>query len=790
MKDFFRRFIPFCKKHWPFFIIVATVLVFFWRIFVGLIPFPGDFIVGIYYPWLDYKWGFETGVPVKNPILADVPSFIYPMQTYAIDLMKQGQWPLWNPFILGGAPLLANFQSAPFSLPALLYFIFETADAWTVQIMAQHLLAALFTYVLLRHWKASKVASIFGSIVFAFSGFNMIWSGWNGHALGAAYIPLLLFFEDKLLRGTSRFSGLGLAITFCLQIFSGYPQTIIYTAIACFLLWLVSFQKNLNYIYKTTKLGFYFLLGLGLSAIQLLPSIELLGLSQWTAEPHPFNWAFLPFVKIITLIAPDFFGNHATGNYWGPQDYTSNTGFSGVVAVLFVILALYNWRRHKRHMSFSLILLFITLILVFPTPISIFAWKHDILGMRSSSAHRGLVLLNLSISLLCAFGVDIFLKVKKSLRIILSSLLIAFFLAVYFLISFYLYKSQNNHIYIVGIRNLVFPGVILITTSAVLFVSKKIKYDNLGIGIVFILMVFEIFRFGWKYTSFSPKEFLYPETPVIEFLRNQNPPFRVSLGDSIPVNLHMPYGLETLGGYETMRPEKASRFIAALNNNSKNASPAGRYGIIDNDTSPLLSLANTRYYMALKKDEKGRPSPKGDKPARFLSERFKQVFEDKSVVIYEAVDALPRAYMVYEWQIAHDLDALDILLSQNFKMDKEVVLEKYPSVQIDKDTSNEVKIIKYEAQKNTVLINTNSPGILVVSNTNFPGWHAKLDGKRVGILNANYVFQGVEIPKGSHILTLTYFPEWFRFAIYISVVSGFVILIILMRFAILVWNEK
>jgi len=177
------------KKFWPYFSIAFVVILFFWKFFVkGLIPFPGDFVVGVYYPWLDYKWGYDVGVPVKNPIMADVPSFIYPMQTYAVETLKKGQLPLWNPLILGGVPLLANFQSAPFSPTNFIYFIFDKVTAWGIQVILQHFLAALFAYFLLRHWKVSKLGSVFGGIVYAFSGYNLIWSQWNGHALTASFI--------------------------------------------------------------------------------------------------------------------------------------------------------------------------------------------------------------------------------------------------------------------------------------------------------------------------------------------------------------------------------------------------------------------------------------------------------------------------------------------------------------------------------------------------------------------------------------------------------------------------
>jgi len=796
MKDFSKKLTPFCKAYWPILFLAVVVLSFFWKVFVGLIPFPGDFVVGIYYPWLDYNWGFPAGVPVKNPILADVPSFIYPMQTFATELMKNGQWPLWNPYILGGTPLLANFQSAPFSITAIFYFIFSNTNAWTLQIIFQHILAATFTYILLRHWKASKLASIFGATAYAFSGFNMIWSGWNGHALGAAYIPLLLYFQDRLLLNKGKLNGVGLSVVLCLQIFSGYPQTIIYTAIASLVLWLVYFQKNKVFLKKTIILAFYFLLGLSLSSIQLLPSMRLLSLSQWTAEPHPFEWAFLPFVKTITFVAPDFFGSHTTGNYWGPQDYTSNTGFSGVVAFVFALSAIATLQRRKnKYFWFLSILVFLTLILVYPTPVSIFAWKWDILGMRSSSAHRGLVLLNLGVSLLMAFGIDIYLKEKKT-KVNVASGLVGVILALYFFASLHLLKINPDSLifgvnkYWVGLRNLVFPGAILMSTIGGLYVGQKLKMRKVALIFVYLIMLGELFRFGWKFTSFGKAEFVYPTTPAIEFLQSQPKPFRVSLGDTMPVNLHMPYKLETLGGYETMRPQKASSFIASVNKNSAEASPAGRYGIIDNDSSPLLALVNTKYYLTLKRNSQGGVDESGEVPLKFQNSRFKKVFEDKSVVILEASDALPRAYMFYDWEIKKDKEALELLLDKDFNFYKKVVLDADPRLEKGSDVENKVEITKYDPQKSEIDIETKKAGVLFISNTNYPGWKAFMDNENVPLLAANYAFQAIVVPEGKHKLVLEYSPLLINKALLLSLFSAFIVVTIIFRSVILDLNES
>jgi len=228
------------SSSWPVLVLLGVVLLFFWKVFLlGLVPFPGDFVVGVYYPWLDYKWGFITGVPVKNPIMADVPSYIYPIQTLGVQLMKMGQWPLWNSKILAGTPLLANLQSAPFSPTIFVYFLFDTLTAWSVQVILQHVLAGLFLFALLRHWKVSKTGSVFGGVIFAFSGFNLIWSQWNGHALSAAFIPLFLLFEDRFLERLRFRDGIGVTASLGFMILSGYQQVILYTIVAGGLLWLV-----------------------------------------------------------------------------------------------------------------------------------------------------------------------------------------------------------------------------------------------------------------------------------------------------------------------------------------------------------------------------------------------------------------------------------------------------------------------------------------------------------------------------------------------------------------------
>lgn len=777
----------------PFLGIIFAVLVFFYPVWLrGHIPIPGDFIVGVYYPWLDYKWGFPTGVPVKNPITTDVVSLIYPMQMFAVDLIKSGHSPLWNPFILFGTPLLANFQSAPFSPTNFLYFFFDKLTSWTLQIVLQHILAAGFSYLLLRHWKVSKIGAFLGGIIFAFSGFNLIWSQWNGHVLTSAFIPLILLFEDRWLEKRHIRDGVLISVFLGLQILSGYPPVVMYTIVAMGLLWAVkilpgvlTLGASIRSIWpKTLFLALFGILGVSLAGFQVLPGYELSSLSQRGFEPIPLSWALLPWNKVITFVAPDYFGNHATGNYWGPQDYTSNTGFVGIVTMVFAGFSFKLFKK-SRAVTFLFLLLLTSLILSFPTPLSIFLWENDILGMRASSGHRALVLFNLAVALLAGFGVDYYLssaKQKLKLPFLLPYLIIGGF-GITTLYLFFVsrqnpeaYESVVRGIpkYFVALRNLVLPTITLLFVSLVLWFSTKVKdTKKWGLSFLSLLMFFELFRFGWKFTPFSPRNLVFPQTPVLEFLTSQEGPFRVTGSTVIPVNLRTPYGLESPEGYETVHSLRVSQFLAALNSGVSGATPTGRYGIIDNDTSRLLDLVNTKYYLVVKKDEAGLPSPLGSISNRFEKSRFKVAFEDRSVAVLESKSALPRAFMVYDWEIiTRPEEQLTRLLDKDFPLNKKVILEVNPGIEKGQEAKFSIDKITYGLNRSSFDVSTEKPGILFVSDAWFPGWKAFVDGRETDLLRANHNFRAVVVSQGEHTIQFIYDPRSFKIGLLVSVATA------------------
>jgi len=779
----------FLNRYWPIFVALLVVFLFFWKFFIlKLIPLPGDFIVGVYYPWLDYKWGYVVGVPVKNPITTDVVSLIFPEQMLSIDLMKSGQWPLWNPYILAGTPLFANLQTASFSPTNFLYFVFGKLNAWSFQIMLQHFLSIVFAFVLLRKWKVSKIGSLFGGIAFAFTGFNMIFSQWNGHTLTSAFIPLIIFFQYKLLKFKKPLYGIGFSICLFLQLLSGYPQTCLYTAIAGLLLYLVLLvKKEVRFLSKATFLLIVFsLFAASLSAIQLFPSIELWSLSQRSYELTSYVDAFLPWKKLITFIAPDYFGNHSTANYWGPQDYTSNTAYLGVVVFVF---ALFSIKKLKKNTAVLYLWLLVTLslILSFPTPIAVFFWKYNILGMQSSSAHRATILFTFSASMLAGYGLDSFAKIKNSklLKYLLPSFLLLTSFGLYALLMNFLSAWRPNDFqaiikgipaYLVALRNIVLPFVFFFILLLVfIFVEKGKLKKSFAVMIVIILAVLELFRFGWKFTPFSPRRFVYPTTPVIEFLMSQEKPNRVTGNWVIPVNIRTPYELETLEGYETIHPLRMSQFIAALDSGRSGTTPIGRFGNINNDTSHLLDLVNTKYYLTHKYDKDNNPKPDGSISSRFDIDRFKLAFEDKSVAVMESVSSLPRAFMVYDWEVvSDDEEILDRMLNPNFSFADKIILEEDVieiEKAVDKPIFDKIVFDEIKEQEIQIEVELEKDGLMFVSDAHFPGWKAYIDGVQTKIYRANFAFRAVPVKKGKHLVSFLYDPLSFRIGVGVSIAT-------------------
>ncbi len=608
------------------FFLLLTVLYFRKFFFGHLLPIPLDIITGVYYPWRDYSWGYTVAVPVKNALPSDIVSFIYPFRILAITILKSGNLPFWNQTVLTGTPLLADFQTALFYPTTLIYYFLRNPLAWSVGIFLQTFLCLLFMYLFLCQLLKSKLASTVGAGIFTFGAFETVWLEYNTHGHVSYWLPFELFVIEKYRLSKKPVWLLLLTVATTLQLFAGYPQMMVYSlAIVWAYLGFVSLTyKGTVRLKDILLIAGSFGLGFLASAIQLLPALELLKLSnryvdQTVASTHA---SFLPIQNLVTFLIPDFFGNPATLNYWGIGFYDNFAGYFGIASLILMIYSFYA--KQKMIVLFFAGVFIFSLLLVFQTPLSIFLNAANIGGLQAAVAARALFITNFSGAVLAAFGFDWlaspndgYKSYKQLLRppIYLLAITIGIIAGIiiarkFFLLqcqAFPLVNGQANEcsaLFLnlgVSLHNVIFPIVILVLTTLVLltFLKMQKQFALLLFWLVVVILFFDLFRFGDKYLSFTPERLLYPETPVISYAVQHAGFDRISGGDAIPMNLWVPYGLTAAEGYDAYYPLRYAQFLALLRGKT-DTSALGRYGAIVNYNSELFDFLGVKYLFAQK----------------------------------------------------------------------------------------------------------------------------------------------------------------------------------------------
>lgn len=785
-------------KSWPILLILFIVSSFFWKFFIkGMIPIPADITVGMYFPWLDYKWGYAVGVPVKNSLLSDVVSQIYPLRIHAVNLIKNGSFPLWNRLMFGGYPLLGNMQIGVLNPTNIFYFFLPSFSAWGWQIFFQPLFACFFTYLFLRSLKIGRLASIFGGISYSFAGFSLIWMEWGVHGFAVAFLPLQLYAVSGYFREKNSFFGPLIALSICLSLFAGYPQVVFYSllVLVAFIIFNFEFEPR-----RFLGFGFWFILGIALSAIQLLPAFELFVNSQRKLEVLSREQGHLPWEYLVSFFAPDFFGNQTTGNFWGKGDYTNNVGYTGLITFILAIYSLFFLKERKVKFFFWTFLL--SVIFALPEVLALPEKVKLISGQGSMAATRILFLANFSLSVLAAFSFDKLLVFSGRKREIMRIFYLpSIVLGGVFLGSFWALKIFSSPTIVandpffadilvtwlrnlrVGMRNLVLPSVLLFCLAFLFFLAEKIKtIRKISLVLVFVLMVLELFRFGWKYTPFIKPGLIFPSTPAIDFLKSQSGVFRVDGGDAIPMNMLAAYELESMSAYDPMYPLQTAKFLSLADGSSAEQSKS-RYGRLDTFNSPLVDLANICYVLAVKRDQVDKADSSGIPGGQFRLEKLKLVFEDKTTVVLRNKQCFPRAWLSRSFIIEENLGWLAKKLTEGITdLQKVIFLEKDPQVRLNQDDikNNEtVDWISREANKQELQILVDKPAFLFISDSFYPGWKASVDGNKTEIFRADFNFRAVFIPEGKHLVSFVYDPLSVKIGSMISLISLLVLMLAL-----------
>jgi len=737
-------------------LLLLTSAIFFKALFLqGQLPIPSDTIVGLYYPFRELYFNTNpNGVPYKNFLVTDPVRQQYPWKDLVITAEKQFQLPVWNPYNFAGMPLLANFQSGVFSPFNLFFFVLPFLSAWTLIIFLQPLLAGLFLFFYLANLKLNKAASFLGAIAFSFCGFSIAWMEWGTIVSTALWLPLILLSIDKLFRENQTLNSylkwcFLLLIASVSAFFAGHLQTFFYILIfACaYIIFRLIFSKTRKAPF--ISLVITFLMFVAITVPQWLPTLKFIALSARNVDLPGWQQAgwFIPWQNLIQFVAPDFFGNPATLNYYGIWNYGEFIGYLGILPLIMAFYALV-FRRGKTTLFFGLAFL-LSLIFALPTIFAKVPYKLDIPFLSTAQPTRLLFITDLSLSVLAAFGLDYFISSssKKLIVCILGFFAVAFAALWSFVLILHGQILSAGDL-AVAKQNLILPTLLFLIIALIIFaylLNARRKIAVGLIGILIVITVFDLFRFGWKFEPFTNSNYLFPSTPVTTFLQNQKGTFRVMATDSkiFPPNFSIMYKLQTLDGYDPLYLQRYGELMAASSRSIPDIGTPFGFNRIITPQDPLArttDLLGVKYVLSLE---------------AIKNVKLKEVFTDGSVKVYENTMAFPRAFFVNTTLLANSKqEAINALFDLNFPLNKRAVVENVLDKQLFKSNWDlgDAQIISYGDNKVVIQIDNSGAGFLVLTDSYYPNWHATIDGNKTPIYLTDYNFRGIITPKGVHTI--------------------------------------
>jgi hypothetical protein len=274
---------------------------------------------------------FNPGLVFFGRVLAGYDTFVYfyPLREYLGEALWEKRLPLWNPYLFAGTPFLANPQTAIFYPGSWLFALGEAPYAYALNFLGHIALAAIGLYAFARaSLGLGRLASMLGGAGFAFSGFMNGQAGHINQFSVAAWLPSVALFLDLSLRGPGLslrslrpwpFAALVAGLT--LQIAAGHPQEVYMTvaALGLLVLWRCLPAGLLALVRGGLILGLAIGLAAGISAVQLLPTLELSGLSirGGGLSYQDASFGALPWPLLLPSLFPGYWAHLPTTEFFG-----------------------------------------------------------------------------------------------------------------------------------------------------------------------------------------------------------------------------------------------------------------------------------------------------------------------------------------------------------------------------------------------------------------------------------------------------------------------------------------